>query len=111
MSSAKQLDAVDFEIEREGGDFADAWSHQQMLNVGVGHQMRMEGFFELGDLIAEQKNLIDQTLEMKPILARQGQGLKLCIGCTGVQVILIEGEVEFFEEPVDAIDATDSFVH
>lgn len=41
----KALDAVDFEIKREGKNFTVAWSHQ------------------LGDLIAEQKNLISQILE------------------------------------------------
>lgn len=107
----KAFDAIDLQVEREGGDFTDAWRHEQTLDIGVGYQMGMQGFLQCGDLIAKQGHLIDQTTELNPIFTRQRKSSKFLIAGERLQMMFIRREVEFFAEAVNTIDATDAFMH
>jgi len=57
LDRGKSGDAVDFEVDRPGGERPDAGDPQEPLNLGTVEESRANQPLELADLVAQQRNL------------------------------------------------------
>jgi len=63
----KAFDTIDFEIDGEGRELANAGDCQEVLNIIVGDQDRMQGFLQGQDLVGEGIARVFQDRELEAI--------------------------------------------